>query len=100
MLNGCPKRRQDQLHGCVPSVAQGQGAQPDDVISGAPLPSGAGAFHPHLERTLAGGLAGATTNRATLLSRCGIVHLVPMILQVGDRVMDGTSLSDSDLSPS
>src|SRR5207245_1349688 len=88
----------DELHGWLPAVTQCQGAQPDDVLSGALLPAGAGALHPDFKQALAARLDGAATHWTTLLSRRRVVHLVQMILQVGDRLMDGPSVSDVDMA--
>jgi hypothetical protein len=53
------------LHGWLPSVAEREGAQADDVLARRGLPTRPGALHADADQGLGGGLDGAAADRET-----------------------------------
>ena len=77
------------------AVAQGEGAEVDDVATGVCFPATTGALEAHLEQTLAGGLDVAGADGETESSRHLIPYAFAVIFKIRDGLMHGATVPDA-----
>ena len=77
------------------AVAQGEGAEVDDVATRVCFPATTGALEAHLEQTLAGGLDVTGADGESESSRHLIPHVFAVIFEIRDGLMHGATVSDA-----
>src|ERR1700745_2897173 len=70
----------------------------DDLARRGFLPSRATPLHPYSDETLTGGLRRSTADGQPTPARTGIPESVPMILEIGDRVMHRAIVANRDVA--
>ncbi len=77
------------------AVAQGEGAEVDDVATGVCFPAAVGTLEAHCKQTLAGGLDVAGADGEAEPSRHLIPHVLAVILKFRDGLLHGATVPDA-----